>query len=106
MTITPINPALVMGRSLAQGVGNSSKPTTKAETQTAFVELLLDQVFLKSFMTEKEGVFAPEKDDLFGNSQEMGLYQEIVRKEMIHQLAAEDRFGFAELFANVPSLPD
>ena len=105
MTLMPINPAFLMSKSLVQGVGTSRKPQSPQETKAAFVEMLLDQVFLKSFMTEEEGVFAPEEDSLFPASQDAGLYKEMVRREMIHQMAADERFGFSGLFANVPSLP-
>lgn len=100
----PINPAMLMGQSLVEGIGTSTKPQTPAETKVAFIELLLDQVFLKSFMTEGEGIFSPEEDDLFNSSQQVSMYKDIVRKEMIHQLAEDEQFGFGDLFGNIPSL--
>lgn len=107
MSIVPINPVQAMGSALIDGIGISVKPETPEEIQTAFIELLLDRVFLKSFMSSNEdkGIFAAEEDNVFGRDQNVGMYRDLVRKEMIHQLAADEQFGFAELFANVPSLP-
>jgi hypothetical protein len=102
--IVPVNPAAFMGQALVEGVGISGKPATRQDTEQAFVSMLLDKVFLKSFMKDdEEGIFAKEEEDIFGNSQQVSLYKEMVRAEMIKQLAGDERFGFKQLLAQVPA---
>ncbi len=103
--IVPINPVSSMGKALIDGVGTAKKPSTPAEIKQEFVGMLLDQVFLKSFMKdEEEGVFAKEEDDLFGGDAASGMYKDIARSEMIKQLSTDERFGLEKLLDNAPSL--
>ena len=104
--IIPINPAALMGKSIVEGVGVSKRPETPKEVKEAFTEILLDKVFLTNFMTKDKGIFSAEEDNLYNFSQNMGMYEELVRREMIKKMSSEERFGFSELFANVSSLQE
>jgi Rod binding protein len=97
--IEPINPVQLMGQSLVEGIGVSARPKTPEETQVAFTELLLDKVFFKELMNDNESIFTPEKDNLFGSSAEVSMYKDMVRKEIIRQMASDGKYGFSELFA-------
>ena len=104
--IVPINPATFMGKSLIDGVGTSTKPANTKEIKQEFAGVLLDQVFLRSFMKDdEEGIFAKEDDELFSQGSGSALYKEVVRAEMIKYLASDERFGFQQLLASSPSLP-
>lgn len=103
--IVPINPVSFMGKSLVEGVGTAVKPTSPKEIKQAFAGMLLDQVFLKSFMRdEEEGIFAKEEDELFSVSSGATLYKDMARAEMIKQLASDEQFGFEKLLDSAPSL--